>query len=536
MVLPPATGQSPVTKRAAWNNRKFGCTLALFQIAFVVLFAVFVEYDWDALPFSKRIPDASNHRKTSANTTLDGASHSINDKDIRMQDRFSLRDYHSMYGDVQIMIFCAFGMLISCFKRYGYSSLGIAFVLAAFVVEWSTLMHGFFNLQNGKIPFSIVTLISADFAVAAVLISTCVILGTVSPLQYLMLAFMEVPFYSLNEWICLKVLKVVDVGGSMYLHVFAAFFGLAVSVTIYRPKLFIDELNKLKFGSKWNELIAMVGTLILFIYWPSFNSVFAPADLQNRAVINTAVSLLASCLGSFTASSVFTKDKFSMTVIQNGALAGGVVIGAVADLMIQPYVALLMGFSAGCIAVLGFLFVNPIVEKKLKIMDVCGVQYLHGMPGILAGLASAVVCGLATEEVYGSSFWEAFPAVVPPSSSPLYSTLQTAYPEIKPGYGRTPALQAAFQLLSLLVSVLIAVASGLFCGMILRLKYFDPHKQVDMFDDEYLWNIPRELSFDEEIDVKEMIGKLEKMLVTQQSAYPVALKDQLRGLESCLKG
>lgn len=130
--------------------------------------------------------------------------------------------------------------------------------------------------------------------------------------RYLILAVIEVFFYSLNEWICLKVLKVVDVGGSIYLHAFAAYFGLALSMVLHRPKVFMEELKQLKFGSKLNELLAMVGTLFLFIYWPSFNSVFAPADLQNRAVINTAVSLLASCVGAFAASALFSKDKFSM--------------------------------------------------------------------------------------------------------------------------------------------------------------------------------------------------------------------------------
>ena len=129
---------------------------------------------------------------------------------------------------------------------------------------------------------------------AAVLISTCVVLGTLSPLQYLVLAFVEMIFYAFNEWISLKVLRVVDVGGSIYLHAFSAVFGLAVSFVVNRRKECVEGIGKLKFGSQLNELLAMIGTLFLFIYWPSFNSVFAPADLQNRAVINTALSLIGS--------------------------------------------------------------------------------------------------------------------------------------------------------------------------------------------------------------------------------------------------
>lgn len=111
------------------------------------------------------------------------------------------------------------------------------------------------------------------------------------------------------------------------------------------------------------------------------------------------------------------------TIVQNGALAGGVAIGATADLMIQPFGALIIGFAAGSIAVFGFLYISvclffppfffaihtfllpqPILDEKLKLIDMCGVQYLHGLPGVLAGLISALVCALATEEVYGSRY------------------------------------------------------------------------------------------------------------------------------------
>jgi ammonium transporter Rh len=52
------------------------------------------------------------------------------------------------------------------------------------------------------------SLLAADFASAAVLISFGAVLGKTSPLQMLILAFIEIIFFSVNEWIGLSLLMV----------------------------------------------------------------------------------------------------------------------------------------------------------------------------------------------------------------------------------------------------------------------------------------------------------------------------------------
>ena len=100
----------------------------------------------------------------------------------------------------------------------------------------------------------------------------------------------------------------------------------------------------------------MIGTIFLWMFWPSFNSAAAlPGAAQHRAVLNTYFSLCASVLCAFAMSSLLNEHKkFVMEHIQNATLAGGVAVGAVADLSIQPFGALIIGGVAGMISVFGY--------------------------------------------------------------------------------------------------------------------------------------------------------------------------------------
>jgi len=43
------------------------------------------------------------------------------------------------------------------------------------------------------------------------------------------------------------------------------------------------------------------------------------------------------------------------------------------------------------LSVIGFAIIQPRVQKALKGIDTCGVHNLHGMPGILGGLAAIFI-------------------------------------------------------------------------------------------------------------------------------------------------
>ena len=68
------------------------------------------------------------------------------------------------------------------------------------------------------------------------------------------------------------------------------------------------------------DTILFLGTLFLWMYWPSFNAAMAPGDDQHRAVLNTYYALCSCTIVAFACSAMVDEDdKFhtvSTTIIQ----------------------------------------------------------------------------------------------------------------------------------------------------------------------------------------------------------------------------
>ena len=59
--------------------------------------------------------------------------------------------------------------------------------------------------------------------------------------------------------------------------------------------------------------------------------------------------------------------------VQNAALAGGVIMGANADFLVQPYIALVMGSVAGIVSTLGYYYVQV---KKTHLTGFCNFKII----------------------------------------------------------------------------------------------------------------------------------------------------------------
>ncbi|XP_053331501.1 ammonium transporter Rh type B [Spea bombifrons] len=424
----------------------------LLEAVTILLFAVFVRYDTET--------DASAWHDAMKEHNVTNA-----------ENNFYYR--YASFQDVHTMIFIGFGFLMTFLKRYGFSSVAFNFLIAAFGLQWSTLIQGFFHgFHDGKIHVGIESMINADFCTGAILISFGAILGKTSPVQLIVMTLFEVTLFGINEYIILNIVGAKDAGGSMTIHTFGAYFGLTVSRVLYRPHL--DKSREREGSVYHSDLFAMIGTIYLWMFWPSFNSaITAHGDDQHRTVLNTYYSLAACTLGTFAISAMVNGEgKLDMVHIQNAALAGGVAVGTSAEMMLTPFGAMIAGILAGMISTFGYKLLTPVLDSKLKIQDTCGVHNLHGMPGILGAIIGAIVAFAATADIYGDGMADVFPAIAVGS--------------------RTAKQQGLQQLLALLVALSFALVGGVIVGFIMKIPIFGAPSDAECFEDSIYWEVPGE--------------------------------------------
>jgi len=439
------------------------------QVVFITLFALFSRYDPKSA--MKGVWASKDGKVTSVENSIN-----------------MIRSTYAMFQDVNAMVLIGLGFLLVYLRDYGLSSVSLTFLGAVLTMQWSVLVTGFFKPKckdpsvewkdcDSSWPYidiNLMVMLAADFSADVVLISFCVLLGKISPLQLIIMALIEIVVYVANDVIGRIYFGAIDVGCTIFIHIFSAYFGLAVSWVLYKKS---HTKSRKEVTTNNSDLFAMIGAIFLWLFWPSFNaSGAAPGDAQQRAIMNTYFSLCACAMSTFAVSSLISPTKkFAMGHIQNATLAGGVVVGAAADMMLTPAGAVTVGTLAGVVTTCGFKWVTPFLRDKMKIHDTAGVHNLHGMPGVVGGIVSVVLAALATPEMY--SFREEFKHTFGNQSvTEVFPALAT---------GRTNMDQARFQLLAVIVTLAMAIVGGLITGLILKLVgKFDTIDDDDLFNDE----------------------------------------------------
>ncbi|KAM6947292.1 rh50-like protein [Lycodopsis pacificus] len=466
----------------------------LSEVVMLFLYAFFVTYD-------------------------DNANAKLQNNETNPMENSVYQDY-PYFADVQMMIFIGFGCLLAFFRFYGFSGMVFNFLTATFSIQWAILIQGFFQFYYaGKIHLGVINLLNAEFACAVVLISFGAVIGKTSPIQLLVMALLEIPFFAVTEWAVLKYIRITDAGGSILIHLYACYFGLGVTFVLYRPSL--NEGHSKEITSYHSDILCLMGTLFLWVFWPSFNSSLTfKGDDQHRAILHTFLGLSSSTITAFALSAVFNKrGKLTMADIQNVTLAGGVTVGASVDMMISPVAAYALGIMGCTACFFGYRYLTPFMARHMRIQDQCGIHNLHGLTGLISSTAGICAILLATEETYGPSMYQIFAHRAPPEGDPKLLELQRLIPGLKPGLGRTAREQALYQVAAIVSTIVASAVGGLLTGWVIKLPFMASPSDTDCFDDDLFFDMPSDfesvkgpktsISYEERVQMSSMNTKVD---------------------------
>ena len=313
-----------------------------------------------------------------------------------------MQQYNFAIG-VLAMLLLGFGFLMVFVKKNGFNALTGTYLVVAAVLPLYLLLKALGVITSEAISTeTIVSLLFAEFAAASALIAMGAVLGRLKSYQYIILGILLVPFYMLNERLVTDgglgiTSAFTDPAGSIGIHMFGAYFGIGLTIAMQSAK----HREKSVESDYTSDRFSMIGSMLLWIFWPSFcSAIVAPGEVTKTA-INTVLALCGATLCTYLMSCAMRKGKAAIADIANASLAGGVAIGSTCN-SAQPWQAFVIGIVAGIVCVVGYNVIQPILEKRLKIVDTCGVHNLHGMPGLIGGItAMFVVPGIVKSQVVG---------------------------------------------------------------------------------------------------------------------------------------
>ena len=190
--------------------------------------------------------------------------------------------------------------------------------------------------------------------------------------------------WSPEGWLFAKGMQ--DFAGSTVVHYQGALAGLAGAL------LLGPRIGKFGADGKPNAIpghnmaFVTLGVVILWFGWFGFNAGstlsvdFGGVGFFAYVALNTNLAAAAGVLGAVVTSWIVIK-KPDLSMMLNGAIAALVAITA-ACAFVAPWAAILIGFVAGVIVVLGVLLV-----ERLKIDDPIGALAAHGMAGVWGTLS-----------------------------------------------------------------------------------------------------------------------------------------------------
>ncbi|NXA03664.1 RHL protein, partial [Sapayoa aenigma] len=295
---------------------------------------------------------------------------------------YLLLNLYPGFQDVNHMVVFGFGFFLMVLRRYGFSSTGFNLLILVLGVQCSVLVSYFTEANEGIL----MSVAKAVLSMTAVVISTGAVLGKTNPVQLVVMTLVELVAFCVSRWINRTYMEAEEDLSLMHVHLFGAYFGLAVAFCFPEPSPRLDK-NR---STPKSDLFSVLGCVFLWVFWPSFTSLLA--ESKARAVLNTYFALAVSAVTAFMLSALTTKDgKFRMTHIHSAILAGGVTISYTAQTISHPWIAMILGLLGSVITILGSHCLQRCLNPPLKIHDTLGVHFTFGLPAVLGALAKVVL-------------------------------------------------------------------------------------------------------------------------------------------------
>uniref|UniRef100_A0A8C0F867 Ammonium transporter AmtB-like domain-containing protein n=1 Tax=Bubo bubo TaxID=30461 RepID=A0A8C0F867_BUBBB len=355
------------------------------------------------------------------------------------------------FQDVNHMVIFGFGFFLTFLKRYGFSSTGFNLLIIVLGVQCSVLIEELLLfLPYSEREDDMRRITKATLSLTAVVISTGAVLGKTNPVQLSLMTVVEMVALHMSRWMHKTFLQISDNTSMMHVHLFGAYFGLAASSRFSEP-LPGSEKNA---STPKSDLLSMLGTVFLWVFWPSFNSVLLWD--KSKAIYNTYFALAVSTVTAFMLSALTTKDgKFKMTHIHSAVLAGGVAVGYAAHSIKYPWIAMILGLLASVISILGSYCLPRCLNPVLKIHDTSGVHFTFGLPSMLGALAQVVLLVLEN--------WTDIPSL---------------------------RHLVAIHIWAFFLTMDVALITGFITGFILNFKLFKTIPVSKYFEDQFYWEFP----------------------------------------------
>lgn len=195
--------------------------------------------------------------------------------------------------------------------------------------------------------------------------------------------------YALVEWICCNTAwfgtMATDPGGTMMVHMCAAYFGVGAAIAIRDQKAFDEPM----YTTTHSIAFVWLSAMLLWLLWPTFVCGLLPMEQFSWGTMTCYMSGLGSIISTYIVCMV-CQGKVNPLVYTYAMLAGPVAIGCTL-LYVGPWAALVIGFAAGAVSALCFLYMQNPFCKLIGARDIMGIHNLHGMGGWVGVVAIVII-------------------------------------------------------------------------------------------------------------------------------------------------